>query len=146
MIHPTEALLVNKNRDHQSYPKGVYIGRPHRESKEYKSGHHYGNPFSHMSITGCVQVSTRDAAVRRYRDWLTGENNLLYSNDWSGLEPKRSKWILMQILRGDLYQKVLICWCAPLLCHGSVLIDLSNEARKDQRSFAQKYLNLVWQD
>lgn len=85
----------------------VYIGR-----KNF--GMHYGNPFSHLPLRqtkDAVQVKTRQEAVDAFRDWLDGKA-------YQDVETKRRAWILenMHLLK----DKVLLCYCAPELCHGDV--------------------------
>jgi hypothetical protein len=76
----------------------VYIGRPSK----------WGNPFSHKDGTLAeFRVGSRDEAVDAYRDWIATQPDLLVD---------------LPELRG----KVLGCWCAPLRCHGDVLVELAN--------------------
>lgn len=84
----------------QNQPHDVYIGRPSK----------WGNPFSHLSPNGTLakyRVATREDAVAAYENWIQGQPQLLAD---------------LPELRG----KVLGCWCAPLLCHGEVLVRLAN--------------------
>lgn len=80
-------------------PGDVYIGRPSK----------WGNPFSHKPsrVPGVTLVETREEAVRRYREWVLGQPQLLSCLD-------------------ELCGKRLVCWCAPELCHGHVLADLAD--------------------
>ena len=74
---------------------------------------HFGNPFSHLPGTlAGILVGSRDEAVQAFGEWLDG-------TAWQEVEPARRLWILENIesLRG----KELVCFCAPLLCHGSIL-------------------------
>lgn len=64
----------------------------------------WGNPFKIDSTTD------RIAAVEKYRQWITAGNGKHLLND-------------LHELKG----KVLGCWCAPLNCHGEVLLDLVNK-------------------
>ena len=59
----------------------------------------WGNPFA-------IAGHGRAAAIELYEGWLTG---YLLTVDRSFLEP----------LRG----KRLACWCAPLPCHGDVILE-----------------------
>lgn len=59
----------------------------------------WGNPF----VIG--RDGSRRQVVDKYREWINQNEKLL--ND-------------LEELRG----KDLICWCAPSLCHGSVLFEL----------------------
>jgi hypothetical protein len=78
----------------------VYIGRPSK----------WGNPFTHLSSTkyGQFYVKTREESIASYENWLLQQPNLV---DEAKLE-----------LKG----KVLGCWCAPLSCHGDVLMRIAN--------------------
>ena len=70
----------------------VYIGRPSK----------LGNPFKIQND------ETREDVVRRYREWILTQPNLLES---------------LHELRG----KRLGCFCKPQMCHGDVLVDLVDE-------------------
>lgn len=58
----------------------------------------WGNPF----MVG--RDGTRDEVIRKYKEWV------------------KSQDMNFEELRG----KDLVCWCAPLACHGDVLIELAN--------------------
>ncbi len=79
----------------------VYIGRPSK----------WGNCFTHLQNLGgpIVIVDTREEAISRYEEWI------------------REQPELMEAAKKELKGKVLGCWCAPLPCHGSVLIKIANE-------------------
>lgn len=62
----------------------------------------WGNPF----VIG--RDGTRLEVVAQYRSWVLKQPALLAA---------------LSELRG----KVLGCWCAPLACHGDVLLELANE-------------------
>ena len=83
-----------------------YIGRPSK----------WGNPFTHKQDGKTLAkyvVSTREEAVEAYRTWITeGEGKHLLSH------------------LSELEGKVLGCWCAPLACHGEVLLDLIDKQNK----------------
>jgi len=86
-------------------PYDVYIGRPSK----------WGNPFSHLDrgTLAKYRVKTRDEAVDKFEEWITqGDGQYLLKD--------------IHELRG----KVLGCWCAPLRCHGDVLLRLSNEEKE----------------
>jgi hypothetical protein len=88
-----------------------YVGRQ-------RYGYHFGNPFSYKEDTAAsIIVSSREEAVVRYKTWLLGETD-------GTIEQDRRKWILNNL--HTLTGQDLSCWCAPLLCHASVLIELSN--------------------
>lgn len=59
----------------------------------------WGNPF-HIGPDG-----TREEVIGKYREWILGQDGLLEA---------------LQELRG----KRLGCWCAPMQCHGDVLVEL----------------------
>ena len=81
-------------------PFDVYIGRPSR----------FGNPFSHRTGTAAQYVvPTREEAVRKYEEWLMSQPELV------------------EAAKQELKGKILGCWCAPLACHGDVLLRIANE-------------------
>lgn len=61
----------------------------------------WGNPFI-VSFR-----YTREEAIKKYEEWL------------------REKGPIADI--HELRGKDLVCWCAPLPCHGDVLLRLANE-------------------
>lgn len=76
----------------------VYIGR----------GSPWGNPFTHLYLPdtlASVQVATREEAISRYEQWVVTQPDLM---------------ACLEKLRG----KRLGCHCAPLVCHGDVLVKL----------------------
>lgn len=76
----------------------VYIGRPSI----------WGNPFSHKAGTlAQFQVSSREEAISKYREWLMQQPELLKK---------------VHELKG----KTLGCWCKPAACHGDVLAELAD--------------------
>lgn len=81
---------------------GVYIGRPSK----------WGNPYTHMPTKTLAEtrVPTREDAIRLYEDYARG--NMRHNPTW------------LDELRGA---PALICWCAPLPCHGDVLVRLIEE-------------------
>lgn len=72
--------------------RAVYIGRPSK----------WGNPF----VIG--RDGTRDEVVRKYRDWLLAQPDLVAA------------------ARQELRGRDLLCFCAPLACHGDVLLEVAN--------------------
>lgn len=62
----------------------------------------WGNPF----VIG--KDGTRQEVIAKYEDWL------------------RSKPDLMLAAKLELAGKDLLCWCAPLACHGDVLLRIAN--------------------
>lgn len=63
----------------------------------------YGNPFT------IGKDGNRDEVVEKYAAWVLTQTDLL------------------AIIRVELKDKVLGCWCAPKLCHGDILVELANE-------------------
>jgi len=91
--------VVNK-RAHTPTAQDVYIGRPSP----------LGNPFP-------MPRYTRNECIRLYRDWL--------ENQAEGSEAKGELGRISEMAReGDVY---LVCWCAPLACHGNIIKDLLEE-------------------
>lgn len=84
-------------------PSYVYIGRKSDRC-------HFGNPFT-------VNFHGRDAAIEKFRVWLTGEG-------FHEVAPERREWILAHL--NELADKVLVCYCHPLACHGDVYKEMLN--------------------
>lgn len=79
--------------------RSVYIGR----------GSKWGNPASHLpSKYRTVKVATRQEAIEYYREHL------------------RQNPDLVEAARRELRGKVLVCYCAPLVCHGDVLARIAD--------------------
>jgi len=66
-------------------------------------GGQWGNPFR-IGPDG-----TRDDVIEKYRDWIVTQPQLMSQ---------------LSFLKG----KTLGCYCAPLACHGDVLIELCERA------------------
>lgn len=62
----------------------------------------WGNPFV------IAPNFSREEVVAAYREWILNNPSLI----------DRAK--------KELKDKNLICWCAPLACHGDVLMELAN--------------------
>ena len=62
----------------------------------------FGNPF----VIG--QHGTRADVIAKYETWLF------------------SQPALVEACKRELKGKSLVCWCAPLACHGDVLIRIAN--------------------
>jgi len=79
-------------------PDAVYIGR----------GSIWGDPYSHLPGKTMAKfvVGSREIAVRKYESYL---EDLLEQN------PK-----MIELLK-QLHGKDLVCFCAPLHCHGDIL-------------------------
>lgn len=63
----------------------------------------WGNPFYVSS------QRPREEAVRLYREWISHQ-------------PK-----LREAAKNELKGKDLVCFCAPLACHGDVLLEIAND-------------------
>jgi hypothetical protein len=82
----------------------VYVG--HSGTRHAWPESDFANPFHREARLD------REGVVARYRDWLTGEPELLE-----------------RIAAGELRGRALGCWCAPLPCHADVLLEYSNADR-----------------
>lgn len=82
----------------------VYIGRPSE----------WSNPW----VMTKGSLNSRAKVIEKYRKWLCGEAFL------DLLQPER-RFIIDNI--GYLEDKVLLCYCKPLSCHGDVLLELLDE-------------------
>lgn len=82
---------------------GVYIGR----------GSPWGNPFR-IGVHG-----NRKEVIQMYREWLDG----LRSAPDGERHPPKSE------IRKQLQGKRLLCYCAPKLCHGTVLALIANPSK-----------------
>jgi hypothetical protein len=51
---------------------------------------------------------TRGDVIAKYRAWVLKQPELMGALD-------------------ELRGRDLVCWCAPLACHGDVLVDLANQ-------------------
>lgn len=88
------------NKHHRDAPEdAVYIGRPSS----------WGNPFTHLKNTAAeYQVETREEAIKAYEKWATNSPEFV------------------DAIKRNLKGKDLVCWCAPLACHGDVLLRIAN--------------------
>ena len=96
----TEVKVLNKRRD-QIPSDAVYVGRPSK----------WGNPFKMndpLLPAGLSREGKRKAVIAEYRKWIQTQPDLMKA---------------LSELRG----KDLVCWCAPLLCHADVLLELANK-------------------
>jgi hypothetical protein len=81
-------------------PGAVYIGR--RNAKYGLPPSKWANPFRPSSPT------EHEAVIAMYERWLRRQLHLMEAlHELRGLD--------------------LVCWCAPLPCHGDVLLRLANE-------------------
>jgi hypothetical protein len=91
---------------------GVYIGRPHEDFDWIGSA--LANPY----VIG--RDGTREQCVAAYKIWLWEH---MWHDEWEcqicgGEVRAMIKFIVDLSLRQDV---ALICFCVPLLCHGSVV-------------------------
>ncbi len=77
----------------------VYIGREVPDVE--LAGSKWGNPF----VLADDSEEERRRSIANYRTWILTQPDLLQA---------------LEELRG----KRLGCWCAPLACHGDVLVEL----------------------
>jgi hypothetical protein len=63
----------------------------------------FGNPFV-IGVDG-----NRTQVIQKYENWIKNNPELL------------------QKAKSELKGKNLICWCAPLACHGDILLKLVND-------------------
>ncbi len=79
----------------------VYIGR----------GSKFGNPFTHYKHLGgpLIIVASREEAIQKYKDWVYEQPELI------------------KIIKDELKNKILGCYCKPLPCHGDFLLQIANE-------------------
>jgi len=100
-------MIIVQNKRTYSGP-GYYIGRPSI----------FGNPFS---IADKNDLEERKEVINQYRKYL---GILLRDNETARLlrDNKMAQDKIRQLVglaqKGDLN---LVCWCAPLACHGDVL-------------------------
>lgn len=80
----------------------IYIGREMEFYVKGAKGSKWRNPYS-------VKKYGRDECLQRYRQNIKNSPELLHS---------------LEELRG----KTLACWCAPLPCHGDILIELLDKS------------------
>lgn len=95
--------VVNKHW-HKPTPNDVYIGR----------GSPFGNPYSHMKGTKAEHiVATREEAIEKYRTWFNEQlkTNIILS--------ELLNVMLSTVLKGNDLN--LVCYCAPMPCHGEVI-------------------------
>jgi hypothetical protein len=93
--------VLNAKDFRDGVPAGaVYIGRSHPRFGSSR----WGNPFKLAKGAG---DAARADVIATYRRWICDQPKLMAA---------------LPELRG----RDLVCWCAPLPCHGNVLIELAN--------------------
>lgn len=103
-------ILVANARKLADVPAGytlVYVGR----NTSYKP--EYGVDFSILGNPYTTRHYSREDAVALYRQWLT-------QRDSYGTPQGRALEQLRERL-GEGEKLALVCWCAPLACHGDVI-------------------------
>jgi hypothetical protein len=113
-------VVLNQATLKKRPPNWIYIGRVHGNTTS-----HFGNPFTSLIHSiAFVHVDTREKSIKCFDDWI-------HERDYLDVEPERRKWILnnLDLLRG----KDLVCWCAPLPCHGDVYLKLLEEISKNEK-------------
>lgn len=95
------AKVLNRKTD-TILPDAIYVGRA--MSRFGLRDSKWGNPFKITSSCGRLEV------IQRYREYAI--QRLEENPHW------------LDELRG----KDLVCWCAPLACHGDVLLELINQS------------------
>lgn len=100
----------------------IYIGRGGE-----LEGNLFGNPFGFGQGTFLYDVGSRELAVWYYRAWLLGRWIPRWDDPYREDLDKRRGWILDHLWQ--LHGKKLACFCAPKLCHGHVLAQLSDGGR-----------------
>ena len=92
-------------RDKNRPQDAIYIGRG--------KGSRLGNPFSHLNDTAAQwQVASREEAVACFEEWA------------------RARILVDRAFRdaiAALHGHNVVCWCAPSLCHGEILLQLAEE-------------------
>jgi len=63
----------------------------------------FGNPFE------IGKDGDREEVIRKYKGWILNQPELVE-------DAKR-----------ELKGKDLVCWCAPLACHGDILLEIANK-------------------
>jgi hypothetical protein len=90
--------IVNKRHFKREGEDVVYIGRPSI----------YGNPFQVDAMHGM----TREHVIKLYKGCF---NRTLLT------EPEFQLAIMRILHKARLHDVYLVCWCAPLDCHGRVI-------------------------
>lgn len=76
----------------------------------------WGNPFP-------IEDGDREECLRKYKEYL-------YNNTE-----------LMEQAKNELVGKDLVCFCAPKLCHGDVLLEVANESKRIRHRSKRFYTN-----
>lgn len=92
--------MENSNR---KQPRVIHQDNANSTSAYIGRPSKYGNPF-HIGIDG-----TREEVITKYKDWLNTQPDLI------------------KLAKQELRGRDLACWCAPLPCHGDVLLEIVNQ-------------------
>ena len=101
---------MNKKK-HINTENDVYIGR----------GSVLGNPYTHILMKETKAefiVETREQAIENYKIYLKEKIN---SKDKEVCDELNKIWKLLK--KGDVF---LVCYCAPLSCHGNYIKNVIN--------------------
>lgn len=72
----------------------------------------WGNPYSHLARSRAKHlVKTRAESIERFTDY------------W--FAPEQAELRAAALI--ELKDKILVCWCKPLLCHGDILARYVND-------------------
>ena len=84
----------------EGFAKGIYIGRTMPGLK----GSPLANPFK------IGRDGTREEVIQKYRRWL-----------WEQIKAGNAE-VIAELKRIGLSKADVVCWCAPLPCHGEVVL------------------------
>jgi len=104
-------------------PAFIYIGRgrgKHAVRDPKKTGY-FGNPFT-------VADHGREGCIELYEAWAE-----------SGV---RTDPVFREAVK-DLFGKTLVCYCAPLACHGDVLAKLAAELNPEYASLTEDQVEIM---
>lgn len=104
----TDIEIIRRGQPARGTP--IYIGRPSM----------LGNPYTHQrqAMEGTIRVATRGLAIESYGDWLRS------------LDADSPQWCELRRIAALPGPLSLICWCAPLPCHGQIIVDAVRELRR----------------
>ncbi len=94
------ARVLNKRTD-KIPPDAVCVGRPGKWGNKFRVGLDY----------------SQEEAVRRHELWI--KEQIKQGNVGFGVQFRYNL--------EELREKDLVCWCAPLPCHGDLLLELANK-------------------
>ncbi len=100
-------IRVVAKHAHTPTADDIYVGR----------GSPLGNPFSHKKGTqAAFVVESRAAAIEHYREWL--------QHRIAEREPTVMRALAAIYDRARYGNVNLVCYCAPLSCHGDVVAEV----------------------